>query len=346
MHQDEILLLQSVVKSAKVNFDPDDSWLLGQIAILMFRQIDVSSFADTTLQLLRSHPHFQNMVRMSLVKRLGLANQLSVLSVAHVGSKPNTMAPGYSCFVNAEGSLFQLKASDVRTYASAAQVVQSYLEKGLPPQRSIGRIQKLGLQSGLCLPLFHGKHMSGFAFFNSEGGSGQTFQLHDSDYAIMSHLQSASSLFMLNTNPISSEYYALALRARASYVADVLDENALARALDVHTKIMEKKLSYAIRINAKPSLSSLGNIANLLSRLAYFYSIRHMAIHVQEDKDRLIWEVVCDTQGGLSKDYAPAASVWSDFNALHVPVVLRETILTFSTDYEAVDPTSAVRYSI
>ncbi len=346
MHHDEILLLQSIVKSAKVNFDPDDSWLLGQLAILMFRQIEVSSFADTTLQIVRSHPHFQNTVRVSLVKRLGLANQLVVLSVAHMGSKPNTMAPGYSCFVNAEGSLFQLKPSEVRTYASAAQVVQSFQDKGLPPQRSIGRIHRLGLESGLCLPLFHGKHMSGLAFFNNESGQGQALKLHDSDYAIMSYLQSASSLFLLNANPVSTEYYSLATRGRDSYVADVLDEHNLAAVLDEHSKILGRKISYAIKINSKPSLCSLGNIANLLSRLAYTYSIKHKAIHIEEDKDRLVWEVVCDSNSSISKDYVPAASIWSDFNALHLPVVVREAALKFSMDYDAVDPSSRVRYSV
>jgi hypothetical protein len=57
--------------------------------------------------------------------------------------------------------------TDVRIFGSANKVVESFKTRGVPPQRSIGRIHAMGLESGLCLPLFSHDLNIGFLFMNA-----------------------------------------------------------------------------------------------------------------------------------------------------------------------------------
>ncbi len=127
-----------------------------------------SGFCTGLHDLLYASKAFNSIDRICVARQIAGSNQLEVLDVfSHTRLGTNPMLPGYRCVVDPTGSLMQLNAAQMRVFHDATRVCDSYRTQGRPVQRSIGLVGRLGLRSGLCLPLFQGGHRQGFLFMNS-----------------------------------------------------------------------------------------------------------------------------------------------------------------------------------
>ena len=101
----------------------------------------------------------------------------------------NPLAKGYSCFVSAHSSLFEIPAGHLRIFNDAQRVVDTYHQRQVPVQRSIRYLFGSGMTSGICYPL-ENDH-SGFVFMNSSdrlyfhGRTEQEYQFLGAVFAIL-----------------------------------------------------------------------------------------------------------------------------------------------------------------
>ncbi|HET9240103.1 MAG TPA: hypothetical protein VFO10_22765 [Oligoflexus sp.] len=346
MHKDQVLHLKSIMQSPRLTFDTDDSRILGRLGelLLLRKRGEIKDFARTAFSIFTQHPRFAALARICLVLRQGLANQLFAISVEHKGQSPNTMEVGYSCYVDANGSLFRLGMTDVRTFGSAERVVESYRIRGVPTQRSIGRIHAMGLESGFCLPLFGHEHNIGFLFMN--GVTGDLFSLDDSpDAIIYSYFGTICTLILQDAASLSKEYYGLGLRNRTSYQGALLTGEALKATLETHLSDLDHGCEIQTTVAPPPTLCSLGNIANIISRTLKLYACTKASLHVARDQDQLHWRVVCEGQHPFTDKFAAAESLWSDCAALQLKLVAQDRSLTFQTPFEPVKTEWGISYS-
>jgi hypothetical protein len=346
MHQDQVLHLKSIMQSPRVTFDSEDSWIVGRLGeLLLLRKLgNIKDFARTSFGIFTHHSRFASLARICLVLRQGLANQLYAISVEHQGQAPNTMEAGYSCFVDANGSLFELGMTDVRTFGSAGKVVESYHSRGVPTQRSIGRIHAMGLESGLCLPLFSHEHNIGFVFMN--GVTSDLFSIDDSPNAIIfSYFETICTLILQDAASLSKEYYGLGVRNRASYAGTVLTNETLKATLEHHLSDLDHPCEVDVTIATAPTLCSLGNIANIISRTLKLYSCTKASLHITRDQDQLHWRVDCEGQYHFTDKFAASESLWSDCAALQLKLVALDKSFTFQTPFEPVNSELGIHYS-
>jgi hypothetical protein len=126
------------------------------------------AIASSILNIFSGHSILKKIKRVALVRRLGRANQLMVISSANSGGIPNSMVEGYSCFVSSNGSLFSIKPNAVRFFSEANEIIKKYESASHPPQRSISRIAKMRLGGGVCFAHRHGDRIGGFLFLNGD----------------------------------------------------------------------------------------------------------------------------------------------------------------------------------
>ena len=153
----------------------EESWIVTQLASaaedLAGRRSDIRP-AHKLMSVLRGHRFFQHMDRVCIVGLVPEANQLVVVdSCIHDRLKDqgikNRMPRGYSCFVNPQGSLFQMKPGVLRIFADSQTVLESFAKNGRPAQRSIAYVAESGLRSGICLAIGRGETVQGYLFMNS-----------------------------------------------------------------------------------------------------------------------------------------------------------------------------------
>lgn len=346
MHIDQVLHLKSIMQSPRVTFDSQDSWVLGRLGelLLLRKRGEIKDFARTAFNIFTHHSRFASLARICLVLRQGLANQLYAISVEHRGQTPNTMEVGYSCFVDANGSLFKLGMTDVRTFGSAERVVESYQLRGVPTQRSIGRIHAMGLQSGFCLPLFSQEHNIGFLFMN--GVKDDLFSIDDSPDAIMySYFGSICTLMLQDAASLSREYYGLGMRNRANYHGSVLNNEALKASLEAHLADLDHACEVEVAVTTPPTLCSLGNLANIISRTLKLYACTKASLQVTRDQDQLHWRIVAEGQYHFTDRFAASESLWADCAALQIKLVKLDKELIFQTPFEPVKTELGIYYS-
>jgi hypothetical protein len=153
----------------------EESWIVTQLASaaedLAGRYSDIRP-AHKLMSILKGHRFFQHMDRVCIVGLMPRANQLVVVdSCIHdrlrdQGIK-NRMPSGYSCFVNPQGSLFQMKPGVLRIFSDSRVVLDSFAKAGKPAQRSIAYVAESGLRSGICLAIGRGETVQGYLFMNS-----------------------------------------------------------------------------------------------------------------------------------------------------------------------------------
>jgi hypothetical protein len=346
MHKDQVLHLKSIMQSPRVTLDSEDSWILGRLGelLLLRKRGDIRDFARTAFGIFTHHTRFASLARICLVLRQGLANQLYAISVEHRGQTSNTMEIGYSCFVDANGSLFKLGMTDVRTFGSAQKVVESYQLRSVPTQRSIGRIHAMGLESGFCLPLFSHEHNIGFLFMN--GVTSDLFSIDDSpDAIIYSYFGTICTLILQDAASLSKEYYALGLRNRTSYQGAVLTTEALKTTLEHHLSDLDHGCEVEVDVATPPTLCSLGNIANIISRLLKLYGCTKASLHITRDQEQLQWRVDCEGHYLFTDKFAASESLWSDSAALQLKLVALDKSFTFQTNFEPVRTELGIYYS-
>jgi hypothetical protein len=346
MHKDQVLHLKSIMQSPRVTFDAQDSWILGRLGelLLLRKRGDIRNFAATAFSIFTHHSRFASLARICLVMRQGLANQLYALSVEHKGQIPNSMDVGYSCFVDAKGSLFTMGMTDLRTFGSAGKVVESYQERGMPTQRSIGRIHAMGLESGLCLPLFSHEHNIGFLFLNAL--QDDLFSIDDSpDAIIYSYFGSIATLILQDMASLSKEYYSLGLRNRPSYEGSLLTTEALKTTLEQHLSDLDHACEVQVMSETPPTLCSLGNIANIISRIMKLYGCTRVSVQISRDQEQLSWRVSCEGAYHFTDKFAASESLWSDCAALQMKLVAADSWFMFQTPFEPVKTGQGILYS-
>jgi hypothetical protein len=346
MHKDQVLHLKSIMQSPRVTFDSQDSWIMGRLGelLLLRKRGEIKDFARTAFNIFTHHSRFAPLARICLVLRQGLANQLYAMSVEHRGPSSNTMEVGYSCFVDANGSLFKLGMTDVRTFGSAQRVVESYELRGVPTQRSIGRIHAMGLESGFCLPLFVQDHNIGFLFMN--GVTDDLFSIDDSpDAIIFSYFGSICTLMLMDAASLSREYYGLGMRNRVSYQGTVLTSEALKTCLQAHLADLDHACEVEVAVATPPTLSSLGNLANIISRTLKLHACTKASLQVTRDQDLLHWRIVAEGQYHFTDKFAASESLWADSAALQLKLVTLDKEILFQTPFEPVKTELGIHYS-
>ena len=149
----------------------EESWIVTQLASLaedLASGMQSQRPASRITAVLRSHKFFHQVDRVCLAGRVPNANQLMVVDSAFSDRcESNSLKPGYSCFVNPEGSLFNMRPGTMRIFDDSQRVLDSFAASGKPAQRSIALIGDMGLRSGLCLAIGRESELQGFLFLNS-----------------------------------------------------------------------------------------------------------------------------------------------------------------------------------
>lgn len=283
MHNDQILHYLSLIKAPKAEFSADDSMFLGSIpSLLMNYYIDRPElFAQKFFELIEAYPPYAHVSRLCIARRLGLANNLFVISSHQTNGVPNTLNPGYSCFVRPDSSLLKLKSTEIRIFDDARNVVRTFIERGEPPQRSIFRIAAAGFQSGVCLPLFQGSRNFGYLFINSQDD--KLSKLNPIDYCLLSYMQSITMLAHLHLKHLSDNYYVLAEELAEDYQGDFLSQKALFSSIHRHQKSTGQSIELVSEgFPAGTLLFSPGNLANIISRYAWALDAKKLSISIQE----------------------------------------------------------------
>lgn len=149
----------------------EESWIVNQLAALaedLACGLQSQRPAGRLMSVLRSHKFFHQVDRVCLAGRVPNSNQLMVVDSAFSDRcETNILKPGYSCFVNPEGSLFNMRPGTMRIFDDSQRVLDSFAASGKPAQRSIALINDMGLRSGLCLAIGRENEQQGFLFLNS-----------------------------------------------------------------------------------------------------------------------------------------------------------------------------------
>jgi hypothetical protein len=256
---------------------------------------------DQLVMLCSSHSVLQNIDRIGIVRRLGGSNGLKVLSSANRVANTNTMTSDYSCFVNAQGSLFEIKPSAMRYYKDANTVVQQYLARGLPPQRSIARIAQMGLGVGICSGVFAQNRLVGFVFLN---GKLLPSDLDQENIAMLCEFIFSTARSVLIEKSLTVTYWMIYDEWRQDYIAKRLDAKFLTDAILRVYQAMTGK-SCEIFVNGldqlQPLLVSHGNIAQIIARvLTTRQRLGSIQITVTVDGEDLVLRV--DSSGSIPGD--------------------------------------------
>ena len=186
------------LKSAKYNFTLEDSNLIGKLTSLgqNTKHTFEEAFSEKVLDILQPHQFYSKVQRVCIAKIIYPTNELMAISSANFGLSKNLISNNYRCFVNPEGSLFRLDPNTFRIFDDVDEIIASFTEKGVPPQRSIRYVYEMGFKSGLCISLFSGETLGGFLFLNTER-SAYFDNLKDEDYGILSILQLVISKLLI-----------------------------------------------------------------------------------------------------------------------------------------------------
>jgi len=259
---------RAYMRAHKTELTAEDSWFLA--SVMMLRYItNVASTTEVTQRLLdmcARHSVLQQVQRIGLVRRLGNANQLRVIASNNASGEPNSMPSDYSCFVNATGSLFDLKPMSVRYFADAAEVVASFAARNHPPQRSIARVAQMKLGSGLCSGVFASERLVGLVFLN---GRLSQVELDKNNIALLLEALCAAVRTYYEPYFLSQAYWTLAAVAGDVFAGRrftflTLQELALEQLKYLTGQTWDIKLSGDL--GARPVLVSHGNIAQIIAR--------------------------------------------------------------------------------
>lgn len=245
-------IYSSAVLDALDRCAEEESWTVAQLAALaedLACETDRIRPAHRLMNVLRNHRYFRFVDRLCMAGLVHGSNQLTVVDSCvsqrlRTIRDENPMPRGYSCFVNPQGSLFQMRPGVLRVFDDTNRVIESYVRQGKPPQRSIAHIADTGLKSGLCLAIGRAERVQGFLFMNSL----------ESDYFkdINSRFAPLLSLFSLlgtvtfdaagfhaetGTNYLESQLPAHSIEFRAEEFATLIEQT------------MERRRGYGIKTN-------------------------------------------------------------------------------------------------
>jgi hypothetical protein len=293
MHQDSPISYRVLMRTNKIDFTKEDSWVLASLMSLSVTTGSRrSSVAESIMDIFSAHPVLRLVTRVCLVRRMGCSNRLMVLSSDNRSGVPNTMGEGYNCFVSGNGSLFSLKPGAARFFSDAIEVVERYDQQGQPAQRSISRIAKMGLGAGITTGVFDNGQLVGFVFLNGELTRGDFDQ--DAMGLLLTHLNQVLS-FKFAEYRLSRTYYNLNAAWPAAYIggrlntmklADTIRQHFIAisgQEIEVSAKLTEKKADFLI---------SHGNIGQIIARaLSVFDNVSMVNVEVSFNGEHVLFDV-------------------------------------------------------
>jgi hypothetical protein len=277
--QSNLYQFRSIVRAGKLELGQEDLQFLNSFPISMMNVSD-ETFAEVLLKSLSSHPRFQTLARVCLVKRLGLANHIEVVSSANQNPHViNNMARGYSCFIDAKGSFFKMAPGNIRIFENASDIVAQFKRENRPPQRSIARIAQMGCTSGLVIPLFdNDSYLHGALFFNFTGA--MPFTDNENDQFILSFLETQANTILYQ---IRSTLVLARSLPDSYWMGQVFQADTFRQALE------KMGFSPDIRVDnrqAEKFLASPGNLAIFFGHLGLFVEQRNLQIDLRVDSLR------------------------------------------------------------
>lgn len=181
----------NAISAARLNFSPNYSYLITKLIqieqdLALGVQV-IDNLSKNILSIINHSDAFPNIDRVCLSLTYPGSSRISVLSSYNNENLANNrMDPGYSCYVSSDSSIFKTKQTHIRIYSDIEEIIKLYDEK--PVQRSLGLLQKMGIKSGITLPLGITPMISAFLFMNS-ASIGAFNYLNKEDYACLSLLK-------------------------------------------------------------------------------------------------------------------------------------------------------------
>jgi hypothetical protein len=163
----------NIIKAPSLDIGKAESELLVRLLDLDGQftrgEFPIERLAEKIMDLLESSQVDFPVDRFCLAFVTPFSQRLSVLSSAHSSRMPpnKEMIPGYSCYVAANSSLFKITQADTRVCSDLDVVMKTFIADNRPPQRSLAKLYKSGIHSGMTFSLSTGPLGKGFLFINS-----------------------------------------------------------------------------------------------------------------------------------------------------------------------------------
>lgn len=185
----------NLLKSTDVTFNQDESFLISRILSLAnttaLKRVTLIEVSKKLLKIFEmgNTGIWTTVDRVCFVARDSFSSQLRLLSSAHnekVGE--SILIPGYSCLIDEQSSLINIKTGEIRVYDNIDNIINAYKTSHKKVQRSISLIHKSNLKSGITIPLKINDRVLGFLFLNSVAPSAFN-NLSSEDYSLLCLLQ-------------------------------------------------------------------------------------------------------------------------------------------------------------
>ena len=214
IHQTRDIYAFNLLRSSKLAVSSDSSYLISRLVDIESRQSsgqsDTSSFAREVIEIYNSLDVGFDVARVCLSFCSPFSRKLTIVSAHNTDDQGvENLVPGYHCYVSPQSSLFAVpfggnQFGRIRVYSDIEKVIRSFTSRGLPVQRTIGRLAAAGYRSGLSISLGTGAWGSGLLFLNSKTlGAFDSFE--DSDYLSTCILRMVANAALLRSkyNPKS-----------------------------------------------------------------------------------------------------------------------------------------------
>lgn len=183
------------LKSNVVSFDQDESFTISRILSLAntnaLKKVPLVEVSQNLLQIFQigNVGIWSKVDRVCFVARDSFSAQLRLLSSSHNEKVAESiLVPGYSCMIDENSSLINIKTGEIRIYDNIDHIISAYAHSNKKAQRSISLIHQSNIKSGITIPLKVNDRTNGFLFINSTE-SGAFKDLGPQDYTLLCLLQ-------------------------------------------------------------------------------------------------------------------------------------------------------------
>lgn len=213
-HRTRDIYAFNLLHSSKLAVSSDSGYLISRLVDIESRQSsgqsDTNDFAREVIETYSASDVGFDVARVCLSFCSPFSRKLTIVSAHNTDDRGvENLVPGYHCYVSPQSSLFSVPFDEsqfgrIRVYSDIEKVIRSFSSRGLPVQRTIGRLAAAGYRSGLSISLGTGGWGSGLLFLNSKtAGAFDSFE--DSDYLSTCILRMVANAALLRSkfNPRS-----------------------------------------------------------------------------------------------------------------------------------------------
>jgi hypothetical protein len=336
MQENVPYIFRMLLNNRSLALDSRDSWLLSNIfALETIGNLVLYDYADRILQILRGHERFIGVKRICISTRLGLSNQLYVISSANYDGALNAMLPGYSCFVSPESALFLAEEGNMRICDNINKIEDAFKSQNKKVQRSLDRIIKMGLAKSVSLPIFYNSRLEGYLFINGD----ETFQIPTSprDDLMVTALLSLSKYILHRQVNLSHIYFKIASESEDDYIGTHF---SVAKLKDVMCKTLDMSgyhdIQFEIRSSLENTLVSHGNLGQILARilLSFNMNLGKSNINCSLDNDSIVVTIKFDKAAFERANNFLLYEVIEDARCLGMKVVNRSDCCEIRFNYD------------